>query len=89
MASPSPQIAKMQDYFSTTTLLIMSIFQRPNYTSEATDFIQSLKQHNPKLEAQQREGRARLWDKQVDRDVQRDSQAARVAQKPYVYQTNA
>jgi Protein of unknown function (DUF3460) len=67
----------------------MSIFQHPNYTSEATQFIESLKQKNPKLEAQQREGRARLWDKQIDREVQRDVQAARVAQKPYVYQTNA
>jgi hypothetical protein len=67
----------------------MSIFQRPGYTSEATQFIQSLKKQNPKLEAQQREGRARLWDKNVDREVQAQAQAAHVAQKPYVYQTHA
>jgi Protein of unknown function (DUF3460) len=67
----------------------MSIFQRPGYTSEATQFIESLKKQNPKLEAQQREGRARLWDKKVNSEVQSQAQAARVAQKPYVYQTNA
>jgi len=26
-----------------------------------------------------------LWDKSIDRDSQADFQAARVAQKPYVY----
>jgi hypothetical protein len=30
-----------------------------------------------------------LWDKQVNTEVQQDIQAGRVAQKPYVYQTNA
>ena len=67
----------------------MSIFQRPHYTSEATQFIDSLKAQNPKLEKAQRDGRALLWDKQVNREVQQDIQAGRVAQKPYVYQTNA
>jgi hypothetical protein len=67
----------------------MSIFQRPHYTSEATQFIESLKAQNPQLEKAQRDGRALLWDKQVNREVQQDIQAGRVAQKPYVYQTNA
>ena len=67
----------------------MSIFQRANYTSEATQFIESLKAKNPQLEQSQRDGRALLWDKKVDRSVQQETQAARVAQKPYVYQTNA
>jgi hypothetical protein len=67
----------------------MSIFRRPDYTSEATQFIQQLKTQKPGLEAQQREGRALLWDKPVDRQVWADYQAARVAQKPYVYQTKA
>ncbi len=67
----------------------MSIFARPHYTSDATDFIESLKAAKPALEAEQREGRALLWDKQVDRDQQAQAQAAKVAQKPYVYQTNA
>ncbi len=67
----------------------MSIFARPHYTSDATQFIDSLKAAKPELEAEQRQGRALLWDKQVDRDQQAQAQAANVAQKPYVYQTNA
>lgn len=67
----------------------MSIFARPHYTSDATQFIESLKAAKPALEAEQRAGRALLWDKQVDRDLQAQANAARVAQKPYVYQTNA
>ena len=67
----------------------MSIFQRAPYTSEATQFIESLKTKNPQLEKSQREGRALLWDKQVNTDIQQDLQTGRVAQKPYVYQTNA
>ena len=67
----------------------MSIFQRDHYTSEATQFIESLKAQKPTLEKEQREGRALLWDQQVNREVQQDIDAGRVAQKPYVYQTNA
>lgn len=67
----------------------MSIFQRPDYQSEATQFLQQLKQQKPQLQAQQVQGRALLWDKQVDRDVWAEYQAARVAQKPYVYMTQA
>ena len=66
----------------------MSIFQRPSYTSEVTQFIESLKAQHPELKAQQLEGRARLWDKAVDREVQKDIQAGQVAQQPYVYQTH-
>ena len=65
----------------------MNIFARPHYTSDATDFIESLKAAKPALEAEQREGRALLWDKQIDRDQQAQAQAAKVAQKPYPYQT--
>jgi hypothetical protein len=67
----------------------MSIFQRDNYTSEATQFIESLKVKNPQLEKAQRDGRALLWGKHVNTEVQQDVQAGRVAQKPYPYQTNA
>ena len=38
-------------------------------------------------EAEQRKGRSLLWDKQVDRDFQRDAETARVPQGAYVYQT--
>ena len=67
----------------------MSIFYRPQYSSEVTQFIDSLKKANPELEAGQREGRALLWEKPVDRQSQAEQRAARVPQKPYVYQTNA
>ena len=67
----------------------MSIFQRPHYTSEVTQFIEQMKAQKPQLEKEQRAGRALLWDKPVDRDAQQEFKAAQVAQKPYVYQTNA
>jgi hypothetical protein len=67
----------------------MSIFRRPDYRSEATQFIDALKDQNPELEAAQRQGRALLWDKQVNRQDQQEFQEGRVAQKPYVYQTQA
>ncbi len=67
----------------------MSIFQRQHYTSEVTQFIEQKKAQKPQLEKEQRAGRALLWDKPVDRDAQQEFKEARVAQKPYVYQTNA
>jgi hypothetical protein len=65
----------------------MNLFARPHYASDATQFIASLKQQNPELEAQQRQGRALLWDRPIDRQFTAEAQAARVKQKPYVYQT--
>ena len=67
----------------------MSIFRRPDYQSEATQFIEQLKVQRPELDAQQRAGRALLWDKQVDRKIWGEYRDAQVPQKPYVYQTNA
>ena len=67
----------------------MSIFQRDSYTSDVTQFIESLKANKPTLEKEQRDGRALLWDKQVDTEIQQDNATGRVAQKPYPYQTNA
>lgn len=67
----------------------MSIFRRPDYQSDATQFINGLKTQKPSLEAEQRAGRALLWDKNVDRSARDDFDAAEVAQKPYVYQTAA
>ena len=64
-------------------------FARPHYTSDTTQFLAQLKAENPALEAEQRQGRALLWDKQVDRTVQAEFNQGRVAQKPYVYQTKA
>ena len=67
----------------------MPLFRRPDYESDTTQFINQLKAQRPELPAQQRQGRALLWDKQVDREAQAEFKAARVAQKPYVYQTQA
>ena len=65
----------------------MSIFRRPDYTSEATQFIEQLKAQRPELDAQQQAGRALLWDQNVDRAAWQDFRVARVPQQPYVYQT--
>lgn len=67
----------------------MNLFRRPNYESDTTQFIHQLKAQRPELEAQQRQGRALLWDVPVDRQAQAEHRAARVAQQPYVYQTQA
>ena len=66
----------------------MSLFRRPDYESEVTQFITALKQQRPQLEAQQRLGRNLLWDKAVDREAWKEYRAAEVAQQPYVYQTD-
>ena len=55
------------------------------YTSDVTQFIAELKAKKPTLEAEQRAGRALLWDKQIDRSAQADFDDAKVAQSPYVY----
>ena len=67
----------------------MNIFRRPDYQSEATQFIDQLKVARPELEAAQRQGRSLLWDKAVDRQAWEGFNAAQVDQQPYVYQTNA
>lgn len=65
----------------------MSLFRRPDYESETTQFLKQLKQQKPELEEQQRAGRALLWDKKVDRRLWSEYRTAAVPQKPYVYQT--
>ncbi len=66
----------------------MSFFQRDHYRSEATQFIDKLKSDKPELEKSQLAGRALLWDKQVDLQLQTELKKGKVAQKPYVYSTN-
>ena len=66
----------------------MSIFRRPDYRSEVTQFIDQMKTAKPVLESEQRAGRALLWDKAVDRSAWSEYREAQVAQKPYVYQTD-
>jgi hypothetical protein len=65
----------------------MSFFRRPHYTSEITSFIQEMKEKKPTLEAEQRAGRALLWDKHLDRGLLNEYGEAQVPMQPYVYQT--
>jgi hypothetical protein len=65
----------------------MSFFARAPYKSEVSTFIDELKAKKPTLEAEQRAGRALLWDRQLDRRALSAWQQARVPQQPYVYQT--
>ena len=65
----------------------MSIFRRPDYTSDTTQFIAQLKAQRPELEAEQRQGRALLWDKNATSlDEQAHRLDATVKQQAYVYQ---
>lgn len=64
----------------------MPLFWKP-YQSDVTQFISELKASRPTLEAEQRAGRALLWDKPQDREAAAQFAAARVPQQPYVYQT--
>lgn len=65
----------------------MPLFWKP-YKSDATQFIDSLKQRDPQLEERQRQGRFLLWDRpSVGPGHAKLQREARVAQKPYVYQT--
>jgi hypothetical protein len=57
--------------------------QHTDYQSEATQFINSLKEKNPHLEESQRAGRALLWDKSP---IDLDTKASNVPQQAYVYQ---
>ena len=67
----------------------MSIFRRPDYTSEATEFLDGLKAKKPTLEAEQLAGRAIWWDKAQTLTEQASHKEARVPQKPYVYSTSS
>ncbi|EON14145.1 MULTISPECIES: DUF3460 family protein [Pandoraea] len=58
------------------------------YESDITQFIKQLKSEKPALEAEQRQGRSLLWDKQpIDMEERRRAQQSRVAQQAYVYQS--
>jgi hypothetical protein len=65
----------------------MPLFWKP-YKSDVTQFIEDLKAKKPTLEAEQRAGRGLLWDRELDRDELAEYRAARVPQRPYVYQTD-
>ena len=65
----------------------MPLFWKP-YKSEVTSFLDELKAKNPTLEAEQRAGRALLWDKHLDRSLLNEYSEGRVPMQPYVYQTH-
>jgi len=56
-----------------------------NYESEITQFLNNYKSSHPGVEERQLEGRARLWDKPQNPELQEEFRAATVPQKPYVY----
>jgi hypothetical protein len=66
----------------------MPLFWKP-YKSEVTTFIEGLKAAKPTLEAEQRAGRALLWDRALDREALAEWREARVPQQAYVYQSKA
>lgn len=59
-----------------------------NYESEITKFLKDYKKNHPDLEQRQREGRARLWDRPQDPELQDGFKQAKVPQRPYVYQND-
>jgi hypothetical protein len=60
-----------------------------DYRSDATNFIADMKRARPELDAQQRAGRALLWDKNVNLSQAADMQAGDVKKQAYTYQTKA
>jgi hypothetical protein len=59
------------------------------YLSDITQFINQMKEQKPSLEAEQRQGRALLWDKQpIDLDERSEIKTSRVEQTSYVYYQN-
>ena len=59
------------------------------YKSEITQFLEELKTQKPDLEAQQRQGRSLLWDKDpIDLEERAEQKASRVEQTPYQYYQN-
>jgi hypothetical protein len=66
----------------------MPLFWKP-YRSDVTQFIEQLKAQRPTLEAEQRQGRSMLWDREIDAEAQAQWGEARVPQQPYVYQTRS
>lgn len=61
--------------------------QQPRYVSEFTTFMNDYLKQNPDVAQGRIEGRALLWDKApLDLDERARFDAARVKQKPYVYQ---
>ena len=65
----------------------MSLFARPHYQSDVTQFIESLRPPAPNSTPSSA-GRALLSEQQVDADWNADANANRVKQQPYVTRPN-
>lgn len=59
-----------------------------NYESDITRFLKDYKQAHPDVEQRQRDGRARLWDRQQDPELAEGFKQSKVSQRPYVYQND-
>jgi hypothetical protein len=66
------------------SLRTMPLFWKP-YKSDFSTFLEDLKTKNPQMEANQRAGRALLWDKKIDRDNQTEFQQAKLPRPAYAY----
>ncbi|AIL33234.1 DUF3460 family protein [Basilea psittacipulmonis] len=58
---------------------------KPTFISETTKLLNEFKKTHPETEQAQQAGRARLWDKKIDPEQQKEFKEAKVNQKPYVY----
>lgn len=85
--TPGSGLGKIALFLSLDAETAMSLFKRPDYVSETTQFLDQLKAQRPDLEAEQRQGRALLWEQSVDHNWNASAEQARVKQKPYVYQS--
>ena len=59
------------------------------YESDTTQFLRELKEKNPEIEKEQKEGRALWWDRPQDQQTQSKNDESRVRQSAYVYQTKS
>ena len=59
------------------------------YVSEFTKFLGEMKEQNPDLDRQQREGRAIWWDKDIDSELYKRFNESKLSQPAYVYQPKA
>ena len=65
----------------------MSIFARPKYESDFTQFLSAWKQRDPALQQAQQTGLALLWDKApLDKDARERAAAGAVKRQSYVYE---
>jgi len=66
----------------------MPMLPSRHYESDHTKFMRELMEKRPELAERQRAARATWWDRDPrDLDLRREQAKGKVAQKPYVYQS--